>query len=236
MTTKKLKHLISSTAPEGEEYLSLEDSLRLTDSKLTDDEVVIVSEKLDGQNFTIKRGYRRGSFEISACATAPELFQLFLANNAARDRLSSIVGPFESADICWLATARSTRYQIKHEFPVVITNLYDKTGKNLPFDEMFDRCLAVDVPTPYRKYFWETLARTPSKTLREIKVYGGHGALDEINGVVYRLENKRSRNVILEGQWIRPEAASKLRWDSEGLPTWWNIPDPEGFLKDTDEN
>jgi hypothetical protein len=98
----------------------------------------------------------------------------------------------------WLAQAHGTRYDLRHEPFVAFDIMVEE--RRIPFDEFVSRCGNVFV-TPF------VVASGPpvdvERAIREVQSRNAHGAIDPIEGVVYRVE--RNGEVDFLAKYVRPD-------------------------------
>lgn len=158
-------------------------------------DVVIVLEKLDGSNVGVARVNgticplnRSGYMASSSPYEQHQLFARWVYENQTRflDVLE------EGERLCgeWLAQAHGTRYELRHE-PFVAFDLM-AGAKRRTFDELIERTRLGNFTTP------AVLHRgAPQSIDRAMDCLGGrgfHGALDPVEGAVWRIERNELVN------------------------------------------
>ena len=180
---------------------------------------VIVQEKLDGSNVGVaKVGGRilaltRAGYLASTSPYAQHhRFGEWVAEHEAR--FDSVLD--EGERICgeWLIQAHGTRYKLVHE-PFVAFDIM--TGaKRTPFDEMCDRVNGAFIMPAL-------ISHGPPVTIEdamaEIGEYGRHGAIDSIEGAVWRVERyEQISHGSAERRWVVDFLAKYVRPDkSDGI-------------------
>ncbi len=169
---------------------------------------IIVQEKLDGSNV----GAACLNGEIYALTRAGYLastspweqhhhFDKWVEQN--KSRFLAVLRDGERLCGEWLMQAHGTRYALKHE-PFVAFDLM--TGiTRLVFDEFLERIQPGEFTTPHLLHRGPPLTIDAALTL--LDTYGFHGALDPVEGAVWRVE----RNEL-----IRP-GGQERRWQVDFL-------------------
>ncbi len=156
---------------------------------------IIVQEKLDGSNVGVAKighqiipltraGYRAETspyeqhHKFADWVLKPENWKRFDACLNDGERL---VGE-------WLMQAHSTRYDLKHE-PFVAFDLMTKHERK-PYDEIMDRISPFAFITPHLIHRGGSLSI--EEAMRRLGKHGFHGALDEIEGAVWRVERDKA--------------------------------------------
>jgi hypothetical protein len=188
---------------------------------------IIVQEKLDGSNVGIARvngliiplsrsGYRADS---SPYEQHHAFHHWVLQQKDRWDFLEEgerLVGE-------WLMQAHSTKYELKHE-PFVAFDLM-KDDTRLPYDEFLNRVSAAKIITPFLIH--RGIAISEKEVMEKIGKYGFHGAKDEVEGAIWRVEliGKKGRKVEYLTKYVRPEKIDGIYLkDKEGndLPPIYN--------------
>lgn len=131
----------------------------------------------------------------------------------------------------WLAQAHGTIYELKHEPFVAFDLMIDK--ERLIYDEFFSRVRGEFV-MPYLIHRGDPMI--VDVAMKELGEHGHHGAVEKVEGVVYRVERnklvdrhsgKRKRIVDFLVKWVRPEKVDGIYLESvsEGEPVWNWQPD-----------
>ena len=153
---------------------------------------VIVQEKLDGSNVGVtliddeiipmsRAGYR--------AETSPFMLHHYFAAwvKSNQERFRAALKPGERICGEWLLVAHGTKYDFPHE-PFVAFDIMQKKHERLPFDDFRNRVDAGKFITP------KLLSDGPSVSIEDalsmIGEFGFHGALESVEGVVWRIETK----------------------------------------------
>ena len=168
---------------------------------------VIVQEKLDGSNVGIARVDGR-IFALSRagypCITSPFgqhiAFDRWVHQQESRwdfiQEGERLVGE-------WLMQAHSTRYDLKHE-PFVAFDLM-VGDKRLPYDEFLQRIASASLTVPFLIHRGDAISE--KEVMEKLGKYGFHGATDEVEGAVWRVELKTPKGNRVEylTKFVRPE-------------------------------
>lgn len=189
---------------------------------------IIVTEKLDGACMSVaniageivaltRAGYRAvdGTFEHLR-AFAP-----FVA--LRQPQFEKLLRPGERVCGEWIAMAHGTRYDIALNFgePFIPFDLF-RDGKRILRDEFKERCHGAGLVTASCVYDGP-LGYPIADAMRDLGTYGHHGALDPIEGAVWRVE--REGRVDFLAKYVRHDKrdGSYLPEISGGDPVW-NFP------------
>jgi hypothetical protein len=153
-------------------------------------DTIIVQEKLDGSNVCIAKingeviplirsGYKAQSsrFEMH------HKFHLWVMENIVK--FTSLLEEGERCSGEWLLQAHGTKYELPHA-PFVAFDIMRGQSRAL-HQEVTHRCLDQEIVTPYTFHIGSSLSITDA--LKKLG-NGNHGALDPIEGAVWRVERK----------------------------------------------
>lgn len=184
-------------------------------------DLIIVQEKLDGSNV----GVARIDGQILALSRAGYLantspyeqhhkFSDWVDANASRflDLLEDgerVVGE-------WLLQAHGTRYLLRHE-PFVAFDIM-REAKRAPWAEVSERTAGKFV-TPFVVHAGGALS--VAEAMWRLGEFGHHGALDEIEGAMWRVERKGVVDFL--AKFVRPDKVDGAYLETvTGQPTVWN--------------
>ncbi len=166
---------------------------RIATEKLRDKhDQVVVQEKLDGSNVGVARigGRICALTRAGYVASSSPYEQHHHFERWAMQRQSRFLAVLKDGErLCgeWLMQAHGTRYELKHE-PFVVFDLM--TGsRRTPFDELIARVRAGGFVIPHLLHRGAALSIEGAMLL--LQVYGFHGALDPVEGVVWRVERNQ---------------------------------------------
>lgn len=156
---------------------------------------VLVQEKLDGSNCGVARvdgrihALSRAGYE--AWTSPFEQHHHFAAWVTGQiPRFMDVLHDGERLVGEWLMQAHGTRYALTHE-PFVVFDLMVGTTR-MPYDDLAARLKAGDLVSPQLLHRGSPLGI--EKALALLGDYGHHGALDRVEGAVWRVE----RNVLVD--------------------------------------
>jgi len=183
-------------------------------------DIIIVQEKLDGSNVGIallnnkiyaltRAGYEAhtSKFEMH------HFFDKWVKENETRFR--SILK--EGWRICgeWLTHAHGIMYDLPHE-PFVAFDIIDEENKRLPFQQFYDSA-AYDFTLASVIRRGEPLS--VKDALRILGKDGFHGAQEEIEGAVWRVERKGKVDFLCK--YVRPEKIDGKYLNDEAVLNKW---------------
>lgn len=184
-------------------------------------EEVLVQEKLDGSCVAIAR------VDGAIVALGREGTRASLSHNPGRQkfahwvdaeatRLAPLLRDGEWIVGEWLALAHSTRYQLTH-VPFVAFDLF-VGGEQVSFDVLAARVKG-HLPLPHLIHRGGPL--TVAAALQLLGPHGAHGAIDPVEGAVWRVE--RAGKVRSMAKVVRPEKVDgALLPENSGKPAVWN--------------
>lgn len=216
-----IPHLPGSRLGPGDHRCTLAQARIATVQARDRHDVIIVQEKLDGSNVAcVKvRGKilaltRAGHPAWSSRYEQHHLFAHWVQENEARFALVLQ----EGERICgeWLAQAHGTRYALLHE-PFVAFDLM--TGaERAPTDVFQERLRPGNFVTPQELHRGAPLSVEHANRLLESS---GHGALDPVEGAVWRCERQGVVEFVVK--WVRPEKEDGVYLPQlSGKPAVWN--------------
>ena len=213
-------HLPCSRIGPGDHHVT-EGQARIATEKARDrHDVIIVQEKLDGSCVAIcmvdGKILALGRSGYLAQTSPYEQHQRFAA--WVRERESEFDWLREGERVCgeWLLQAHGTRYELSHS-PFVAFDLMIE-DRRLEHGEFLER-IPADLPVPHLLHIGGPYP--VENALRDLQTYGYHGALDPVEGAVWRVERdgkvdflaKYVRNDKVDGGYL-PEIT--------GQPPVWN--------------
>lgn len=185
-------------------------------------DLVVVQEKLDGSNVAvakingeivplIRAGYRAQTSRFSM----HHKFHLW-----AIERSDVFQSMLEDGQRCvgeWLAQAHGTRYNLPHEPFVAFDIMHNKT--RLTYEETLQKCENHGIVTPYTFHIGSPLSI--EQALKKLG-HGQHGALDPIEGAVWRVERKGEVDFLakfvkhdkIDGVYLPEMSKKEIIWNS----------------------
>lgn len=218
-------HLPSSRMGPGDHHIT-EGEARIATVKIRDrHDLVIVQEKLDGSNVGVAKIngeivplMRAGYRAIESHYEQHRHFHNWALQHAAR--FDELLAEGERACGEWLMQAHGTRYDLKgYGFePLVVFDLM-RGNERAVWSEVFTRCLKLDFMTPHEVH--EGGAISVEDAMAQLGTYGGHGALDPVEGAVWRVERKGEVNFL--AKYVRPDKQDGKYLEAvSGRPPVWN--------------
>ncbi|MEW6770092.1 MAG: RNA ligase family protein [Bacillota bacterium] len=229
-----IPHLPGSRAGPGDHHCS-EGQYRIATKRARDKwDVVIVQEKLDGSNVAcakingvivplVRAGYN--------AETSPyeqhHLFARWVLHPERYERFDALLSEGERVCGEWLAQAHGTRYELLHE-PFVPFDIM-RGIERLPFPDFKARILSCGFVCP--NTIWEGGPLSVEEAMSRLQV-SGHGAIDPVEGAVWRVERyelvdkqkggERRRVVDFLAKYVRPDKVDGLYLPecSGGAPVW----------------
>jgi len=183
---------------------------------------IIVQEKLDGSNV----GVALLNGEILAITragylayTSPYEQHWYFANWVKENESRFRYVLKEGERLCgeWLMQAHSTRYNLKHE-PIVFFDLM--VGANrLPYDEFASRVRDGYFVVPYLLH--RGYSCSVERVLSLLGTYGHHGAIDEVEGAVWRVQYKGKVDFLVK--YLKPYKQDGIYLpERSGVEAVWN--------------
>lgn len=199
-----IPHLPGSRMGPGDHHCH-EGQARIATEKTRDrHDQVWVQEKLDGSCVAVARVDDQivalGRAGYPASSSPYEQHQLFSEWVAGREeRFRELLEPDERAVGEWLAQAHGTRYELHHE-PFVLFDLM--VGKRrAPLGGTMQRAQEQGFTCPALLSSIPTSVETACAGLNSFR--GFHGALDPVEGAVWRVERKSEVDYLVK--WVRPD-------------------------------
>lgn len=157
---------------------------------------VIVQEKLDGSNVGVVR-IDDNIFPLSRAGylanTSPFLMHHFFGAwvDKNKDRFLAVLKNGERLCGEWLLVAHGTKYILPHE-PFVVFDLMKSKHDRIAFDEFKSRVTVGDFIIP--KVLSDGPPISIDSAINMLGEFGYHGAIEQVEGVVWRVERNRLIN------------------------------------------
>lgn len=214
-----IPHLPGSRRGPGDHGMSDRQAAICTTKARDSRDTIIVQEKLDGSccsvakiNGEILALQRAGYLARTSPFEQHHLFADWV--EASRDRFDALLHEGERCVGEWLAQVHGTRYELPHE-PFVVFDIM-RGQERATWAELTRRCLYFVTP-------WAIHVGGPLsiKDACRLLTVSGHGALDPVEGAVWRVE--RNGKVDFLAKYVRPEKVDGcLLPERTGLPAVWN--------------
>jgi hypothetical protein len=227
-----IPHLPGSRLGPGD-HKCQEGQARIATEKVRDkNDEIFVQEKLDGSNVGVARIgdtiFPLGRSGYLAASSPYEQHRHF-SNWAYThfERFMAVLHDGERLVGEWLMQAHGTRYKLPHE-PFVAFDLM-RGDERTPYDEFMARVARGGFVTPALLHRGGAL--NIETALHRLNVYGFHGALDPVEGAVWRIERdqptgkkgEKKRVVDFLVKYVRPDKADGLYLpEVSGQDPIWN--------------
>lgn len=183
-----IPHLPYSRLGAGDHHIEEGQALIATKQARDRHDLIIVQEKLDGSNCSVAKikGQivalgRSGYLAETSPYEQHQLFAKWVKSN--EQRFAKLL--HENERVCgeWLAQAHGTIYKLHHE-PFVVFDLMT-ANERTTYHNFLIRVLPLGFVVPNLVHIGQPLPL--EKALKRVEV-SGHGAVDEVEGVIYRVE------------------------------------------------
>lgn len=200
---------------EGQAKIATSDSKDYVHGKKRE---IIVQEKLDGSNVGIARVGDRifpltRSGYVADTSPYPQHLEFHNWVMRQQERFLSVLNDGERICGEWLYQAHSTKYNLPHEYFVAFDIM--KVSERLPYDEFIGRINGKFV-TPHLIHRGDAISI--EEVMRKLGKFGFHGAIDEVEGAVWRVEcfsKNRPRKVEFLCKYVRPNKKDGIYLDVE---------------------
>ena len=218
-----IPHLPGSRLGPADHHCHVGQAAIATEKARDKHDIIIVQEKLDGSNVAVAK--IKGAIHPLSRAGYPAITSPYDQHHMFHhwvfkhyDRFNDLLK--EGERICgeWLAQAHGTRYDLKHEPFVPFDIMVGE--KRLPFNEFKERALKFDFTPPTTFHIGGPLSIKAGMLI--LGKFGFHGAIDEVEGLMYRVERKGEVDFLTK--YVRPD-----KQDGKYLPEYnndmitWNI-------------
>ena len=216
-----IPHLPGSRRGPADKGLSDQQARILTEKGRDKHDIIIVQEKLDGSNVAVAKidgkivPLIRAGYE-AATSHYPQhhAFAKWALDNHAR--FDGLLADGERCVGEWLMEAHGTRYDLPHE-PLVIFDIMQGHAR-VESGHAASRCQELGFTTPRILHVGGPLSIAAMLAVLEPS---GHGALDPVEGAVWRVERKGVVDFL--GKYVRPEKVDgKYLHDISGQPPIYN--------------
>jgi hypothetical protein len=221
-----IPHLPGSRTGPADRHLPLSRARLCTERARDARDSIIVLEKLDGScvaaarlGDTVLALGREGRLAAHSPNEARRLWAQWVAANT--ERFLAVLQPGERLVGEWLALAHGTRYALPHE-PFVCFDLM-RGGERLPWRALSARVRAGGFVTPGLLHEGGPLSIEAA--MARLQGPGFHGALDPVEGAVWRVERAEGGTVRVDflAKYVRPEKVDGcLLPENSGRAAVWN--------------
>jgi hypothetical protein len=216
-----IPHLPGSRLGPGDYSIS-DGQARIATEKARDrHDVIIVQEKLDGSNVAVAKinneiiALTRAGYLAS---TSPYQQHHFFAQwvKQNEDRFKGLLNNGERVCGEWLAMAHGTIYNLHHEPFVAFDIMLGK--QRFPFDTFCARVEEYDFQKPYLIHYGGPCSI--EKAMEALKDGGGHGAADQVEGAVWRVERRGAVDFLCKYVHHQKQDGKYFAENNGGEPTW----------------
>lgn len=183
-------------------------------------DLIIVQEKLDGSNVAVAKIdgkliplSRSGYTAISSPYQQHHMFADFVESKFKR--FENLLQDGERVCGEWMVQAHGTKYRLPHE-PFVVFDIM-RGHERVTYHELLLRVLPLGFVVPKLIHIGQPLKL--KKAIEGIKE-SGHGALEAVEGVVYRCE--REGKVDFLCKWVRPDKVDGKYLDGDPIYNFWS--------------
>lgn len=216
-----ISHLPNSRLGLGDHHISLGQARIATEKTRDKFDLIIVQEKLDGSNVCVAKIndvlyplIRAGYVANTSRWEQHQLFYKWAMQNYSR--FDKVLQNGERLCGEWLLQAHGTRYNLPHE-PFVVFDLINENGR-LCYSEFKSR-IGDSFILP--KLLHSGSPISVKDALKLLGTLGFHGAIDEVEGVVYRVERKGKVEFIckfvrhdkVDGKYLEEQYKGKPVWN-----------------------
>lgn len=216
-----IPHLPLSRLGIGDHHIETVQAEIATKKVRDKNDLIIIQEKLDGSNCAVAKVngkilalVRSGYLAETSPYKQHKLFSKWV--NLNEKRFFNLL--FENERICgeWLAQAHGTIYKLHHE-PFVVFDLITKNERTT-YHNFLLRVLPFGFIVPNLVHIGQPLSI--EKALKKIEV-SGHGAVDEVEGIIYRVERNNRVDFItkfikhtkVDGKYLPEKNNGKIIWN-----------------------
>lgn len=217
-----IAHLPNSRIGKGDHHCSPGQARIATERARDKHDTIIVQEKLDGSNVGVAKVdntlyplTRSGHIANTSKYFQHQIFYQWAMKNY--ERFDKVLQDGERICGEWVLQAHGTRYNLYHE-PFVVFDIIDSSEQRLPYGEFIQR-VHLDFITPHLVSIGEPIS--VMSAMKQLGEYGFHGAIDKVEGVVYRVE--RHSKVDFLCKYVRPDKVDGCYLESvTKSDTVWN--------------
>lgn len=219
-----IPHLPGSRLGEGDHHISIGQAIIATQKARDKHDLIIVQEKLDGSNVGVAKidgdiialtrsGYLANESEYATHVA----FANWVEEN--KGRFMQLLD--EGERICgeWLAQAVGTRYNLPHE-PFVAFDIMRKTSR-LPYQQFINRVEELGFVIPMLLSMGKPFS---IEEMQEKITVSGHGAIDEVEGAIWRIERKGEVDFLTKFVRSGKEDGKYFPENNNGVITWNTYP------------
>lgn len=224
-------HLPNSRLGSGDHSINQGQADILTKKTRDGKDLVIVQEKLDGANVGVYRDVnsvialtRAGHRAIDSNLEQFKIFDRWVQER--KDLFMDLLDPGERLVGEWIAMAHGTKYET--QTPFIAFDLFSCSNERNPYTLFLQR---VGFKLPIAKLLHIGGAATVNRIMKILDqknddgTYGFHGALEPVEGAVWRLE--RDNKVEFLAKFVRPGKEDGKYFNDDHRQLIWNWKDEQ---------
>lgn len=231
-------HLPESRLGPGDHSLSIGQASILTDKTRDYKDLIIVQEKLDGANVGILRHEgkligltRKGHRCIDSPMDQFQLFQKFIYWN---EHLFDFIEEGERLVGEWISMAHGTSYKVHNDFPFIAFDILKGDQRELYLN--FRSRVGTKIPIAHLLHIGSSISVKKIEKLIDIRhgdTYGYHGALEPVEGAIWRVE--RESKVDFLGKYVRQFKEDGKYFNEDHSKLIWNCkPEKQKYINELD--
>lgn len=216
-----IPHLSKSRLGEGDHCCEIGQEKIATEKSRDKFDLIIVQEKLDGSNCAVAK-IKDKIISLSRAGylaeSSPYEMHHYFAKWVEKEkpRFNKLLEEGERLVGEWLLQAHGTRYNLPHE-PFVVFDLMKKQER-LNYHDFLLRVLKFNFTVPRLIHLGQPIG--VNWVLKQIET-SGHGALDKVEGAVWRVERKGKVDFLVK--YVRPDKEDGIYLpEKTNLPPVWN--------------
>lgn len=215
-----IPHLPGSRLGPGDYHIHEGQEVIATKKKRDKHDVIIVQEKLDGSNVAVAKingeilALTRAGYLANTSKYRQHLFfDKWVSEN--KKRFDDLLNEGERVCGEWLVMAHGTKYNLPHEPFVPFDIMTD--SKRINFETFTQRVKEFDFTPPHLISIGEPLSI--EAMLEKIRI-SGHGAVDLVEGAVWRVERKGEVDFLAKYVRHDKQDGKYFQEINEGIETW----------------
>lgn len=197
-------HLPNSRIGPGDHHCHEGQARYFTEKRRDKNTVIVVQEKLDGSNVAVCKLHgeiiplvKAGYIANTSKWEQHQIFHKWVIQNY--ERFDALLNEGERCCGEWLIQPHSTLYDFPHE-PFVIFDIMTEDIRELS-EYVKKRCEAQGFIAPYEIHRGDPIS--VDDALKIIGKFGHHGALEQVEGIVYRMESRGQVQCL--AKYVRPD-------------------------------
>ena len=213
-----IPHISGSRRGPGDHKIDIGQEIIATQKARDKHDLIIVTEKLDGSCCAVAKHdgqiialSRSGYLAYSSKYKMHHFFARWVELNYLR--FNDLLNEGERIVGEWIAVAHGTIYELIHE-PFVVFDLFDTKNKRIIYNDLVERSSKVNLILPRLIHKGGPISVEKILSMLEPS---GHGALEEIEGAVWRVERREKYDFLckfvrqnkIDGKYLDNEIYNK---------------------------